>query len=374
MKNNGTEIYVHIPFCVRKCGYCDFVSFSCSESVQKAYFEALWRQIDIKSETMGEVPIVSVFFGGGTPSSVDAKLITSTMKLISEKFSLLPDAEISIEMNPNSADFNKLSEYKRAGFNRVSIGLQSADNVELKLLSRLHTFEEFLETFNVARKAGFDNINVDIMSALPGQTRESYRRTLEKVTELNPEHISAYSLIIEENTPFYENYSDGRGLPDEDTEREMYHETETYLKEKGYHRYEISNYAKKGYECRHNIGYWRRTPYIGFGIAAASLINNTRYLVHSDLNAFIGGDFSETEEILSINDQMAEFMFLGLRMTDGVSVGEFSEAFSVSLKEVYSDALKELKREGLLVVSDRIYLTKRGLDLANYAMAKFILD
>lgn len=374
MKNNEIEIYVHIPFCVRKCGYCDFVSFSCSKNVQKAYFEALWRQIELKSETMGDVPVVSVFFGGGTPSCVDEELIVSTLNLISDKFTLLSDAEISIEMNPNSADFKKLSAYRKAGFNRVSIGLQSTDNEELRRLSRLHTYEEFLETFEAARRAGFDNINVDIMSALPGQTLESFQNTLYKVSALEPEHISAYSLIIEENTPFYEKYSDGKGLPDEDTEREMYYETERILSNKGYHRYEISNYSKPGFRCRHNIGYWRRTPYLGFGISAASLIDNVRYLVHSDLEAFIGGDFSETEEILSREDEIAEYMFLGLRMTEGVSVKAFFETFSVPLKEVYSDVLNNLVEEGLLVVDDYVYLTKKGLDLANYVMAKFLPD
>lgn len=374
MKNKCLEIYVHIPFCARKCDYCDFVSFTCKEETVEAYFLSLKNQIIQKSETAGNIPVVSVFFGGGTPSYPRALLICDTLKLIKERFNLAADAEISIEMNPNSASFDKLKEYKEAGFNRISIGLQSANDNELKTLSRLHTLSEFEDTFDSARKAGFANINIDIMAALPGQSLASYRETLKKVCAYNPEHISAYSLIIEEGTPFFERYSDGKGLPNEDDEREMYYETERYLAEFGYHRYEISNYAKEGFECRHNVGYWRRTDYLGFGIAAASLFDNKRYLTHSNLSAFIEGDFEETCEVLSKEDAMEEFMFLGLRMTNGVSKKEFYENFGVMMEEVYGATLKRLEKQGLLVNGERVMLTKRGLDISNVAMAEFLLD
>lgn len=327
MMTNKTEVYVHIPFCRRKCAYCDFVSLACTEDVQKAYFEALHRQIDIKAEFTGKIPVDSVFLGGGTPSLVDAGLITEVLNHLREVYIIEADAEITIEMNPNSVTRGKLLQYKNAGINRLSIGLQSASNEELKLLSRLHNYEEFLETFSLARETGFDNINVDIMSALPGQTRESYRDTLEKVCDLNPEHISAYSLIIEEGTPFYEIYAGGNGLPDEDTEREMYYDTRKILREHGYERYEISNYCRPGKECRHNVGYWVRKPYIGFGIAAASLYNEKRMMMHSDLDRYISGDFEEEVNGLSVEDRMEEFMFLGLRLTRGVSEEEFVKCF-----------------------------------------------
>lgn len=373
MKNKeAVEIYVHIPFCARKCDYCDFVSFVCGEDTQKKYFDALIKQIELKKETVGKVPVVSCFFGGGTPSLPSQGFIEKVLTRLKECFDFDKDAEITIEMNPNSGTLEKLKAYKAMGFNRVSIGLQSTENKELTTLSRLHNYGEFLETFKAAREAGFDNINVDLMSALPGQTLESYKKTLERVTALEPEHISAYSLIVEENTPFFERYKDGKGLPSEDTEREMYYLTKAFLEEKGYFRYEISNYSKKGYECRHNIGYWRRTPYLGFGIAAASLYDETRYQMHSDLERFINGDFSEERISLSENDRMEEFMFLGLRCIEGVSKKEFFERFSRNLSDVYKEELKKLSGKGLLVDSDRVYLTDKGLDVANYCMSEFI--
>ncbi len=373
MKNKeAVEIYVHIPFCARKCDYCDFVSFVCGEDTQKKYFDALIKHIDIKRETVGKVPVVSCFFGGGTPSLPKAEYIEKVLNKLFECFDFREDAEITIEMNPNSGTLEKLKAYRAMGFNRVSIGLQSTEDKELTALSRLHNYEEFLETFKAAREAGFENINVDLMSALPGQTLESYKKTLERVTALEPEHISAYSLIVEENTPFYERYKDGKNLPSEDTEREMYYLTKSFLGEKGYSRYEISNYSKKGYECRHNIGYWRRIPYLGFGIAAASLYGETRYQMHSDLKRFIEGDFSEEKTLLTEDDRMEEFMFLGLRCRDGVSKKEFYGNFCVNLSDVYGKEIDKLSKQGLLVDSDRVFLTDKGLDVANYCMSEFI--
>ena len=366
------EIYVHIPFCVKKCDYCDFVSFACGKDVQEDYFKALLRQIESMKETVGSTPIVSCFFGGGTPTVPDEKLLILVLCKLKETFNFTPDAEITIEANPNSASREKLKAYRKAGVNRLSIGLQSTDNGELKCLSRLHTYEEFLETFKDARAAGFEKINVDIMSALPGQTMESYEKTLSRVCELNPEHISAYSLIIEEGTPFFDRYSDGKGLPNEDTEREMYYLTKRFLHEHGYERYEISNYAKPGYECRHNLGYWKRVPYYGFGIAAASFYGGERYQMHKDLKRFIAGDFGAEIEKLSREDEMSEFMFLGLRLTEGVSVQEFEKTFGTGVDAVYGKELKKLENQGLLCTGDRIFLTDKGMDVANYCMSEFV--
>lgn len=373
MKNReGFEIYVHIPFCVRKCDYCDFVSFVASKECQRKYFDALKRQIELKREIMGQVPVVSCFFGGGTPSLPDEELIEEVLFLLKESFSFSEDAEITIEVNPNSGAKEKLIRYRQAGFNRLSIGLQSCNEKELKVLSRVHSYEDFLCTYQDAREAGFDNINIDLMSALPGQTLASYEESLRKVIELKPEHISAYSLIIEEGTPFFERYKDLQGLPSEDEEREMYYLTESVLNSAGYYRYEISNYAKPGYECRHNVGYWRRVPYIGFGIAAASLYKEKRYMMHTNLEDFIEGKFTEEETLLTREEQMEEFVFLGLRCTDGISKAEFKETFGVDIEEVYKKELCKLINEGLLVCAERIFLTKKGLDVANYCMSEFI--
>lgn len=374
MKSNEKgELYVHVPFCARKCAYCDFVSFVTDADVQSDYFVALNKQIDIKAES-ADITVDSVFFGGGTPSLVAPKNIHEVMEHFKRRFSFVDDSEVTIEMNPNSVSKEKLKIYKEAGINRVSIGLQSADNKELKILSRLHSFEEFLKAYDEVRNAGFDNVNIDVISAIPKQTLKSYENTLNKVVDLQPEHISAYSLIIEENTPFFELYKDGKDLPDEETEREMYYLTKSLLDSCGYKRYEISNYAKEGKECRHNLGYWQRKPYLGFGIAAASLYKETRYQMHNDLKAFINGNFREEETALSQNDMMEEFMFLGLRLCKGVSKKEFYECFGLRMEEVYGKQLLKLEREKCLINSDFVALTDKGMDVANYCMSEFILD
>lgn len=371
---NKTEIYVHIPFCNRKCDYCDFVSFVKDDDTKKAYFDALKLQIEKKAETTGKIPVVSCFFGGGTPSSVEPEYIGSVLGTLKRCFDFEENAEITIEMNPNSVSFEKLKKYREYGINRVSIGLQSTNDYELKKLTRLHSYEEFLEAYSLARKAGFENINIDLMSAIPGQSFESYKETLERVVKLSPEHISAYSLILEEGTPFFDRYNEDKSeLVDEDTEREMYHFTKRYLSENGYERYEISNYAKKGFECIHNIGYWERTDYIGFGISAASLYRNIRYSVHSDLKRFIDGDFSEDKEELTKEDIIGEFMFLGLRLVKGVSKKKFSELFGKNIEEIYGEQLGRLLRDNLIEADDNIRLTEKGMDISNYCMSEFIL-
>lgn len=368
------EIYVHIPFCVRKCDYCDFCSYARAEDRIRPYFSRLWEEIRIKAaDHNGGLPVDSVFFGGGTPTVPEAELLCKTLELIRKEFDLKKDAEITTEANPRSATFEKLAMYKEAGFNRLSIGLQSADDAELKTLSRVHDQEDFLRTYESAVTAGLHNINIDLMTGIPGQTAESLSETLRKVIALKPAHISAYSLILEEGTPFFERYKEGRGLPSEEEDRAMYRETGRLLREAGFNRYEISNYAKPGYECRHNIGYWTRKPYLGFGIAAASFYNEVRYQKHRDLDRYIGGDFSEDREPVDRNGRMEEFMFLGLRMMKGVSFSVFKEQFGTSMEEEFPGTIDKLRSEGLLAVRDgRVMLTERGLDLENYVTGAFI--
>ena len=261
------ELYFHIPFCIRKCFYCDFLSAPADERTKAAYMEALRRETALRTEEYGGDSVTSVFIGGGTPSAVEAEEIVSLLATVRQHYPLSEDAEITIEVNPGTVTAEKLEIYRTAGINRLSIGLQSADDRELAAIGRIHTWQQFLDTYRLAVGAGFQNINVDIMSTLPGQTMESYRVTLEKILALKPQpaHISAYSLILEEGTAFWDMMQRGElALPDEDADRQMYSETKRILAEAGYARYEISNYAKPGHECRHNCGYWRREEYVGF--------------------------------------------------------------------------------------------------------------
>ena len=381
-KKKELEIYIHIPFCVRKCRYCDFLSSSAPADVQEAYMEALCKEVAGRSYEYGDYRVVSVFIGGGTPSIVNPSWISKLMNLLKEKFDVDKEAEITIEMNPGTVNEKALEIYKNAGINRLSIGLQSANNKELELLGRIHTYEDFLDSFNLARKLGFNNINVDIMSALPGQSFASYTETLQKIVnlEMPPEHISAYSLIIEEGTVFQDLYDAGKlDLPQEEAERQMYEYTEKFLAEKGYLRYEISNYAKPGKECRHNIGYWERREYLGFGIGAASLIDNRRFSNTSDRAVYIECPNIEYPEVqqLSIADQMEETMFLGLRMTRGIREKDFEKKYGKTLVQVYGDVIQKHIKNGLLQRytldgEEWITLTQKGLDVSNYVMADFL--
>ena len=375
-------IYIHIPFCVRKCLYCDFLSAPADEHTKKAYMEALCREIHEKSVQYKEYKVSSIFFGGGTPTAVEAEWIRHIMEILRRNYHILEDAEITMEMNPGTVEEKELKVYEEAGINRLSIGLQSAWDEELQSLGRIHTYEKFLETYTMVRKAGFTNVNVDLMSALPGQTPEKYRASLEKVLGLTPppEHISAYSLIIEEGTPFFKAYEEDRLLlPTEEEEREMYYLTKQVLEKYGYKRYEISNYAKPGRECRHNIGYWQRKNYVGFGIGAASLVENERFSNGSDLEAYIQKpcEVVEDRERLTIAEQMAETMFLGLRMVEGVREGLWLEEYQKSLVDVYVDVLQKHVKAGLLEWTEAdgerfIRLTEKGMDVSNYVMADFL--
>lgn len=375
------ELYFHIPFCARKCDYCDFLSAPADESTKAAYMSALMRETAERAGEFGEYTVVSVFIGGGTPSLVDEERLAGLLDTVRERYRLAEDAEITVEVNPGTVNRVKLDRYRGAGINRLSIGLQSADDRELKAIGRIHDLRQFLDTYAAAAAAGFTNINVDVMSALPGQTPESYRSTLKMLLDLKPRpvHISAYSLILEEGTLIYDRMQKGLlELPDEDTDRLMYSETKRILEEAGFWRYEISNYAKPGYECRHNCGYWRRRDYAGFGIGAASLINNTRFRNGDDLRSYVENPLGCREDIqvLSRPEQMEEFMFLGLRMTEGVDSFVFEEAFGEAMEAVYGEVIEKNIADGLLEYREkrkRLALTERGLDISNYVMAQFLL-
>ena len=420
------SIYVHIPFCVRKCLYCDFLSFNADNELIESYFFALGKELSMEARDYRDYEVISVFIGGGTPSFVDSQYIVKLMAMVKELFNVREDAEITIEANPASALYKKLVDYRKAGINRLSIGAQSLDDDELKKLGRVHDSRMFYETFENARKAGFDNVNIDVMSALPGQSLESYLDTLRKVTDLRPEHISAYSLIVEEGTPFFDMELN---LPDEDTDRRMYHETLRHLSECGYHRYEISNYAlsrlektvngnnmlpvsaehiedgsgnsyitghgSRSYECRHNKVYWRRGNYLGVGIGAASMVDNMRWNNTRDIKEYIaamapvrriesvmhnegssGGIESvrQNVESLDVDSQMEEFMFLGLRMTEGVSTGRFRELYGREIEDVYGDVITKYEKLNLLErFGQNLRLTEKGLDVSNTVMADFLL-
>lgn len=375
------ELYLHIPFCVSKCKYCDFLSAPSGEEQRQIYVERLCRRIRYWSDVIHNYgyEIVSIFVGGGTPSILTEAQITQVFEAVHESFPIREDAEITLEMNPGTDVKDKLPAYRELGINRLSMGLQSADNEELKCLGRIHTYEDFRQVYQWAREAGFTNINVDLMSAIPGQTLESYEDTLRKVADLEPEHISAYSLIIEEGTPFYERYGEGRHaeeLPDEDIERQMYVRTGEILEDYGYHRYEISNYAKDGYECRHNLGYWDRKEYLGLGAGASSLMDHIRWKEPDHIGPSTGLVLEEREDFTRLRrkDEMEEFMFLGLRKINGVSEYDFYKSFRVSMDEIYKESIENLMKEGLLVrEEDRIRLTDRGIDLSNYALSQFLL-
>ena len=428
MEKKELELYIHIPFCVKKCDYCDFLSFPADNRTQRRYVDALQKEITCYGALYPDRKITTIFIGGGTPSWLDEEEIVRILHTVREAFEVERGAEITIECNPGTATAHKLVRYREAGINRISIGLQSAHNEELALLGRIHTWEQFLKTYDLARKAGFSNINVDLMSALPGQTLETFSDTLKKVLALKPEHLSAYSLMIEEGTPFYERYREDEKhreageptelLPDEEQEYAVTKLTQRVLKEAGYHWYEVSNFAKPGYECRHNIGYWKRADYLGVGLGAASLIDNVRYAnvrelleyckscesLCGEFSVWKGGNQTEIQpekgqkeagheeecrknfienvrktlcvssEPVTREEQMEEFMFLGLRMTEGVSRAEFEQHFVTTIEAVYGDVLRQLQKEGLLVKQEgRICLTERGMDVNNYVVEQFML-
>lgn len=389
------SIYIHIPFCVRKCLYCDFLSATAGEGEIESYVNLLLLEIKKQSIFYGGHRVISIFLGGGTPSLLPAKETGRILEQITENFSVTADAEITVECNPGTVTAEKLRNYITYGINRLSIGLQSTDDEELARIGRIHGYRDFLETYALAREAGFHNINIDIMAALPAQSVDSYRKTLERVVKLSPEHISSYSLILEENTQLYVNQS-SYTFPTEDEDRKMYELTGKYLAEAGYRRYEISNYAKEGFACRHNQVYWRRGDYAGFGLGASSMVENVRwknpeehaaYAVYvqnmeernpgqtgTDRAARMKRAGADEVTILTVEEQMEEFMFLGLRLMEGVDVGEFQRIFGKSIEEVYGKQIAELEAQGVLRrAGERLSLTPRGIDVSNVIFAEFLI-
>ena len=378
------ELYVHIPFCEEECLYCDFLSFSAEEDLHKVYVDKLIEEIRVQAKNYSDYQISSIFIGGGTPSVIKAVYISNIMSAIYEAFIVESLAEVTIECNPGTVDIDKLLVYKQSGINRISVGLQSTVDKELQHLGRVHTYADFLYSYEKIRESGYKNVNIDLMSALPWQTLDSWKSTLKKVVMLKPEHISAYSLIIEEGTEFSKIYGSPEGrkfLPTEEVERSMYHSTINILKNYGYERYEISNYSKPGYESKHNIGYWTGEEYLGFGIGASSYVYGRRFNVERDIKKYLAIDMKrdimplyQNIHELSTKEKMEEFMFLGLRLAKGVLVTDFYDRFGVELIDVFEKQVQKNISFGLLKY-DNLYLrlTDKGLDLSNRVMGDFLL-
>lgn len=385
MKNNNQlGIYIHIPFCVQKCVYCDFLSAPASEETKYSYVQALLKEIKKLSIDYKDRDVNSIFFGGGTPSTLDPNLIVEIMRALRENFNINEFAEVTLECNPGTLDEDKAYIYRNAGINRISFGLQSVNNDELKMLGRIHSFEEFRDSFRLARSYGFNNINIDIMTGLPGQSMESLIKTLKTVLAFKPEHISAYGLILEEGTKLFENISSYPDIPTDEEDRDMYEESRRQITKAKYRQYEISNYAKKGYECIHNLKYWNREEYLGLGIGAASFVNETRYSNIRDLNKYIEcmskndiklEDIWENVEKLGLKDAKEEFVFLGLRKIEGISIEEYKKNFNEDIYRQYKNEIESNINKGLLEIEEnRLKLTRKGIDLSNSVMSDFIID
>ncbi len=365
-------LYVHIPFCLRKCKYCDFNSFALSKEDKEKYLSALFEEME---EYRGE-KCDTVFLGGGTPTALDRNELKELIEKIQTTFTLSEDCEFTAEANPNSADFEKLALMRKMGVNRLSIGVQSFNDSELAALGRLHSAREAEETVAAARKCGFENISIDLMSAIPGQNMESFKRNLDIALKQNTEHISCYSLILEEGTPLYAEYEKGALiLVDEDEEREMYELAVKELEKAGYIQYEISNFAKPGYKSRHNIKYWRCEDYIGVGISAHSYADGVRYSNTGIFKDYVSGKYKPREtEVLCENDKISEFMFLGLRMTCGISKEEFFEKFGKNIYDVYGKQLSKFKKMGMIEEENEcIRLSHRAVSVSNQIMCEFLL-
>lgn len=378
------ELYIHIPFCVKKCAYCDFLSGPASNQQIEEYVQALIEEIRYYKEFVKKYEVSTVFGGGGTPSLLTGEQMKALMETLRQTFFIRQNAEITMEANPGTVTVEKLRAYQKAGINRLSFGLQSVNNEELKILGRIHTYEEFLESYEAARKAGFQNINVDLISAIPKQTISSWEQTLQTIISLQPEHISAYSLIVEEGTTFAKLYGEGckleHLLPTEEDERRMYERTEELLREAGYHRYEISNYAKEGYECQHNLGYWERKEYLGLGLGASSLIEETRFHNIDEMEEYLRDAnnpilLRREQEKLDRQEQMEEFIFLGLRKIRGIQEEKFAEMFGEDIWDCYGKNLERVIKEGLLEREEGVLrLTRKGIDVSNYVFYEILSD
>lgn len=380
MKKIG--VYIHIPFCKSKCFYCDFVSYSFKNECIQRYIEALKKEIiETLREVKEEITIDTIYIGGGTPSYIDSKHIYEILNIKELKSRLIENCEITIEINPGTVNKEKMLEYKTAGINRVSIGLQSTNNQLLKSIGRIHTYEQFLETYNLAREIGFENINVDLMLALPNQTIEILEESVQKVININPEHISIYSLILEEDTKLYDMVNLNKtSLPSEEQEREMYWKVKELLEKHNYNHYEISNFSKAGFESKHNCNCWKQNEYLGFGTAAHSYYNNIRYSNITEVEEYIENINKNliknnmiVNEEQSINDKQKEFVMLGLRRIQGIMLEDFYKKFNMRLEKVFENEIETLKKQGLIEIDNyNIKLSNLGIDLANLVWEKFV--
>ena len=375
-------IYVHIPFCKKKCDYCDFISFPYGEEMQRKYVDAVLAEIEYRSKNDGAPrEINTIYFGGGTPSFINHEEIIRILDKIKSLYKIAPDCEITIEVNPGTVSIEKLRAYKHTGINRLSIGLQSTSDRLLKLIGRIHTYEEFLKTYDEAIKASFTNINVDLMLALPTQTMDELITSVNEVIKLNPNHISLYSLIVEEGTPLSKKLKNGEyDLLPEDMERRMYWKTKELLENNGYKHYEISNFSKPGYESKHNSDCWNQEEYIGFGLAAHSYIGGIRKSNTEKLEEYIKNienkDYDKNVTIHEKQDRESmakEFMMLGLRKIDGVSISAFERKFGINPLFYFRFEIEKLVNEEIIEVDlDNIKLTEKGLDVANQAFEEFV--
>ncbi|MDK0707825.1 radical SAM family heme chaperone HemW [Clostridium perfringens] len=373
------SLYIHIPFCAQKCLYCDFPSFARKDHLRKAYIEALNKEIISLREKHNNLEINTIFIGGGTPSVLEADELECLLKEVA-KLNMAKDIEYSMECNPGNLTEEKLEVMKKYGVNRISMGLQAKQDNLLKGLGRIHNYKTFKENFLLAKKVGFNNINVDLMFGLPNQRLNEWEETLREIISLEPAHISAYSLIIEEGTAFYNLYEkDKLKLPTEEEERKMYHLAKEILEENGFNQYEISNYAKEGKECRHNLAYWNMDNWIGVGSAAASYIDGKRIKNISSVEEYINSINEKGEAVEEIinnskNDNMEEFMFMGLRKINGIDENEFKNRFSMNINDVYGEILNKYIGEGLLIrESGRVFLSEKGIEISNVIMADFLL-
>ncbi|MGI6705263.1 MAG: radical SAM family heme chaperone HemW [Clostridia bacterium] len=379
MKSLG--LYIHIPFCERKCRYCDFISFAGRERDIGPYVNALLMEMRTWKERLRGYQIDTIFIGGGTPTFLHERDIEQILLECFRLFHIAEQAEISLEANPGTLSLRKLEVYKRAGVNRLSLGLQAVESWHLARLGRIHSFEDFLVSYRLAHEKGFDNINIDLMFGLPDQTLEEWTETLDRVTELEPAHLSCYGLIIEEGTPFYEEYRNGKlRLPREDDEREMYWKAVEELTKQGFEHYEISNFARSGYQCRHNLNYWENGEYIGLGCAAHSFFHAERIANETDLCSYINkirerGNAVVTRQKIDRTDEMFETVMLGLRLTKGLDLEAFQRRFHISFLEYYREELEKLQRMNLIQIKDRyISLTSMGMDVQNQVLVSFLKE
>lgn len=383
MKDNELGIYIHIPFCKQKCYYCDFVSFSGQNEKMGEYIRCLEKEVE--SYDFSTYNVTTIYIGGGTPSYLESRMIVDFLVKLKQKLqgnnTPFEKMEITIEVNPGTVTMEKLQDYKNVGINRLSIGVQSTNDKLLKRIGRIHTYQDFLNTYKMANKVGFNNINVDLMLGLPNQSIKDLKNSIEQVNLLQPNHISVYSLIVEEGTKLEKLINEGKLiLPDEELERQMYWYVKNKLEQNGYNHYEISNFAKKGKESKHNQNCWKQKQYIGLGLAAHSYVSEIRYSNTENLETYLQNIHDEKleknriiQERQNLEDTQKEFMMLGLRMIEGISICDFKEKFGTNPLYLFRNELNRLVSEGLIEVDlDRIRLTNRGLDLANVVFEEFV--